>query len=65
MWLNVVYPSSLLVLMFVSTALMKYFTAEHEKHQIKTAFKYYLAPKVVDLVSKTSNNSDWAEKNAN
>ena len=51
-WLNVVYPSSLLVLMFVSTALMKYFTAEHEKHQIKTAFKYYLAPKVVDLVTE-------------
>jgi adenylate cyclase len=51
-WLNTVYPSSLLILMFVSTALMKYLTAESEKRQIKTAFQHYVAPKVVDVVTE-------------
>ncbi|OGI41433.1 MAG: hypothetical protein A2140_08940 [Candidatus Muproteobacteria bacterium RBG_16_62_13] len=51
-WLNMVYPGSLLILMFVSTALMKYFTAENEKRQIKTAFQHYVAPKVVDVITE-------------
>jgi len=52
LWLNVVYPSLLVVLLFVSATLVHYFFAFSEKRYLKLAFQHYVPPAVVDgLVS--------------
>jgi adenylate cyclase len=48
LWLNVVYPSLLVALLFVSTVLVHYFSTESEKRYLKTAFQHYVPPAVVD-----------------
>jgi len=47
-WISVVYPSLLVVLLFMSTTLVQYFKSEFEKHHIKSAFQHYVPAKVVD-----------------
>jgi adenylate cyclase len=49
-WVSVVYPSTLIALLFVSTTLAQYFRTELEKRQIKSAFQYYVPAKVVDEI---------------
>ncbi len=49
-WLNIVYPSVLILLLFVSSTIAKYVSAETGKRQIKSAFQYYVPPKVVDEI---------------
>ena len=49
-WINVVYPALLIVLLYVSSTLMHYFTAEREKRQIKGAFQHYVPVAVVDQI---------------
>ncbi len=52
LWLNVVYPTMLIVLLFVSATLVYYFFAFSEKRYLKLAFQHYVPPAVVDgLVS--------------
>ncbi len=52
LWLNVVYPTLLIVLLFVSATLVYYFFAFYEKRYLKLAFQHYVPPAVVDgLVS--------------
>ncbi len=52
LWLNVVYPSLLIVLLFTSATLVRYFFAFSEKRYLKLAFQHYVPPAVVDgLVS--------------
>jgi adenylate cyclase len=52
LWLNVVYPSLLIVLLFLSATLVRYFFAFSEKRYLKLAFSHYVPPAVVDgLVS--------------
>ena len=52
LWLNVVYPTLLIVLLFVSATLVYYFFAFSEKRYLKLAFQHYVPPAVVDgLVS--------------
>jgi adenylate cyclase len=52
LWLNVVYPSLLIVLLFTSATLVHYFFAFSEKRYLKLAFQHYVPPAVVDgLVS--------------
>jgi adenylate cyclase len=48
LWLNMVYPSLLAMLLFVSTALVFYFFAFSEKRYLKLAFQHYVPPAVVD-----------------
>jgi adenylate cyclase len=48
LWLNVVYPSILVALLFASTTLVHYFSTESEKRYLKTAFQHYVPPAVVD-----------------
>jgi len=48
LWLNVVYPSILIALLFVSAALVYYFFAFSEKRYLKLAFQHYVPPAVVD-----------------
>lgn len=49
-WLNVVYPSLVILVVFVSSTISKYVTAETGKRQIKSAFQHYVAPKIVDEI---------------
>src|SRR5258708_21956430 len=52
LWLNVAYPTMLIVLLFVSATLVYYFFAFSEKRYLKLAFQHYVPPAVVDgLVS--------------
>jgi adenylate cyclase len=51
LWLNVVYPALLVPLVFGSTTLVQYFSTESEKRQLKTAFQYYVPPKVVEEIA--------------
>jgi adenylate cyclase len=52
LWLSVVYPSLLVVALFLTTTVVKYFTTESEKRQIKSAFQYYVPAKVVDEITR-------------
>ena len=48
LWLNLVYPSLLVVLLFASATLVEYFSAFSEKRYLKRAFAHYVPPAVVD-----------------
>jgi adenylate cyclase len=52
-WINVAYPALLVLLMFISSMLVHYFTAEREKRQIKHAFQHYVPAAVVDQAIRT------------
>ncbi len=49
-WLNIVYPSLLILVLFMSSTIAKYVSAEAGKRQIKSAFQHYVAPKIVDEI---------------
>ncbi|HEY6240254.1 MAG TPA: adenylate/guanylate cyclase domain-containing protein [Burkholderiales bacterium] len=51
LWLNVVYPSILVALIFASTTLVRYFSTESEKRHIKAAFQFYVPPAVVEEIA--------------
>lgn len=51
--LNMVYPLSTLVLVYIAITAHKYVTAERKKQFIKNAFSTYLAPSVVKEIIKT------------
>ena len=52
LWLNLVYPSLLIVLLFATATLVSYFFTLSEKRYLKLAFQHYVPPAVVDgLVS--------------
>ena len=48
LWLNLVYPTLLIVLLFASATLVYYFFAFSEKRYLKLAFQHYVPPAVVD-----------------
>jgi adenylate cyclase len=50
LWLNVVYPSLAILVVFVASTISKYVTAETGKRQLKSAFQHYVAPKIVDEI---------------
>lgn len=52
-WLNIVYPSTVLVLTYVSITVYKYLAEERQKKFIKDAFSTYLAPSVVGQLIKS------------
>ena len=47
-WLNVVYPSLLIALLFASSTLVLYFFRVSEQRYLKRAFQHYVPPAVVD-----------------
>jgi adenylate cyclase len=47
-WLNIIYPSLLVITSYVVLTSYKYFTEEKHKKEIKMAFQHYVAPAVVD-----------------
>jgi len=52
LWLNLVYPSLLITLLFATATLVSYFFTFSEKRYLKLAFQHYVPPAVVeDLVS--------------
>jgi adenylate cyclase len=50
LWLNITYPSLLLLTLFIATTLLHYFRTEGEKKQIKGAFQHYVAASVVEEI---------------
>ena len=48
LWLNLVYPTLLVALLFASTTLVLYFFRVSEQRYLKRAFAYYVPPAVVD-----------------
>jgi adenylate cyclase len=63
LWLNVVYPSLLIALLFASTTLVRYFSTESEKRDLKIAFQHYVPPAVVDeILADTSKLRLGGEK---
>jgi adenylate cyclase len=48
LWLNVVYPTLLVALLFASATLIEYFFAFSEKRYLKRAFQHYVPPAVVE-----------------
>jgi adenylate cyclase len=50
-WLSVVYPSILILVLFMQGTLVTYFVTETEKRQIKSAFLHYVPSKVVDEIT--------------
>jgi len=55
-WINVVYPALLIALLYVSSTLVHYFTAEREKRQLKNAFQHYVPVAVVDEILHNIDN---------
>lgn len=53
--INLVYPLSVILLVYASITTYKYFTEERQKSFIKGAFSTYLAPSVVDLLIDNPN----------
>ncbi|MBW1860166.1 MAG: CHASE2 domain-containing protein, partial [Deltaproteobacteria bacterium] len=51
-WLNVVYPVTVLILVYVSLTAYKYLSEERKKKFIKDAFSTYLAPAIVEQLIK-------------
>ena len=49
-WLNMVYPTLLMIVLFMFTNMYHYFTVETEKRQIKGAFQHYVPTTVVDEI---------------
>ncbi len=52
LWLNLIYPTFLLVLLFVSTTLVQYFLTDTERRRIKSAFQHYVPAKLVDEITQ-------------
>jgi adenylate cyclase len=48
LWLNVVYPTLLVALLFATATLVEYFFTFSEKRYLKRAFQHYVPPAVVD-----------------
>ena len=51
-WMNVTYPSFLMILLFMSTTVVQYFLTEAERRHIKSAFQHYVPAKVVDEITE-------------
>ncbi len=63
LWLNLVYPSLLVALLFASATLVHYFFTFSEKRYLKVAFQHYVPPAVVDdLVADSGRLSLGGEK---
>ncbi len=56
LWLNVVYPTVLIALLFVSTTLAHYFSSESQKRYLKTAFQFYVPSAMVDEIVADADN---------
>ena len=63
LWLNLVYPTLLVALLFASATLVEYFFTFSEKRYLKRAFQHYVPPAVVeDLVADAGKLQLGGEK---
>ena len=63
LWLNLVYPTLLIALLFATETLVEYFFTFSEKRYLKRAFAHYVPPTVVDdLVADTDKLRLGGEK---
>jgi len=49
-WLNMVYPTLLMTVLFMAMNMYHYFLSEAERHQIKGAFQHYVPTAVVEQI---------------
>jgi len=49
-WLNMVYPTLLMTVLFMAMNMYHYFLSEAERHQIKGAFQHYVPTTVVEQI---------------
>ncbi|HEX7221318.1 MAG TPA: adenylate/guanylate cyclase domain-containing protein [Burkholderiales bacterium] len=63
LWLNLVYPTLLVALLFATATLVEYFFTFSEKRYLKVAFQHYVPPAVVeDLVADAGKLQLGGEK---
>ena len=55
-WIAVVYPTVLLLALFVYTTVAKYIGAERDRRQIKSAFAHYVPAAIVDEIAQNANS---------
>ena len=55
-WMTVVYPTVLLLALFVYTTVAKYLGAERDKRQIKSAFAHYVPAAIVDEIAQSADS---------
>lgn len=51
-WLNLTYPTSLLVLLFMFATVVQYFYTERDRRRIKSAFQHYVPAKVIEQITE-------------
>jgi adenylate cyclase len=51
-WLNIVYPLTVIIIAYTSLTLYHYMTEERERKKIKGAFRHYVSPLVIDEILK-------------
>jgi adenylate cyclase len=51
-WLNIVYPLTVIIIAYTSLTLYHYATEERERKKIKGAFRHYVSPLVIDEILK-------------
>ncbi|MFO7570743.1 MAG: adenylate/guanylate cyclase domain-containing protein [Smithellaceae bacterium] len=51
-WLNLVYPFTTMILIYLGVTVIHYFTEEREKKKIRDAFQYYLTASVINEMLK-------------
>jgi len=47
-----IYPALTVIGVYLSSSLLRYLRTEREKHQIRTAFAYYMAPALVERIAE-------------
>ncbi len=52
-WINLVYPLLTLLMTYTSLTVFRYFTEEHERRKIKTTFKQYVSPVIIEEMLKS------------
>jgi adenylate cyclase len=56
LWLNMVYPTLLIALLFATATLIHYFSTFAEKRYLKRAFQHYVPPAVVENLVADANS---------
>jgi adenylate cyclase len=51
-WLNIVYPLTVIIIAYTSLTLYHYVAEERERKKIKGAFRHYVSPLVIDEILK-------------
>jgi adenylate cyclase len=62
LWVNMVYPSLILFLIYTSQTVYRYLTEERERKRIKGAFTHYVSSAVVQEMLKSPEIETWGRR---